>query len=42
MAITLTDFEALSNFASVDEINFFLENIEVFRSIFTQNSIENF
>ncbi len=40
MAIALTNFECLSNFASFDDICKFLDEIEIFRSLFKTESIE--
>jgi hypothetical protein len=42
MAITLTPFEALSNFASTEEIQFFLDTLDTFRSLFSRDAIEIF
>ena len=42
MAITLTPFEALSNFASTEEIQFFLDTLDTFRSLFSQDAIDSF
>jgi mannose-6-phosphate isomerase len=36
MAITLGEFEALSNFAPFEEIQFFLNNIETLKNIFPE------
>ena len=42
MAITLGEFEALSNFAPFEEIQFFLNNIETLKNIFPEQIIFDF
>ena len=42
MTIALSDFEAFSNFASFEEIKYYIENITTLKNLFHNNTLNEY